>query len=120
MPGRPCRPRRQERRGISMVDPQELFAGSLAGLVFLAIGHLIMRLTSMHKQTLPFQFRVFTIALLVRFGLSIVIYQLGFAALLGDADGSGWGYGDTLWKAWETGRYGIVDVIAAWKGAFEF
>jgi 4-amino-4-deoxy-L-arabinose transferase-like glycosyltransferase len=102
-----------------MSDFGDLFAGTVACLLFLGIGQPLLRATT-HRATLPLQCRLFAAALFARFATSVMIYQLGFASVLGDADAIGWGYGDTLRTQWDASGSGILDVLLAWRGAFQF
>src|SRR5207244_3531247 len=92
--------------------------GVTACLLLLALGNWLLRATWTHRNTLQFQLRLFTIALLIRFTASLALYQFGFWATLGDDDGSGWWFGDTLRLLWEQHHYNMLDVLSAWSGAF--
>src|SRR5438874_400117 len=94
--------------------------GSITFLVLLAVGTWLLRVTWTHRDTLRFQLRLFTIAMIVRFAASLAIYEFGFWATLGDADGIGWWFGDTLRLQWEAGHYNLLDVAMAWADAFRY
>lgn len=103
-----------------MTDSRDLFGGVVTILVLLAAGNWLLRITWSHRDTLRFQLRLFTIALLVRFLASVAIYEFGFWAMLGDADASGWWFGQVLGLQWRASNYNLLDVLWSWSGAFQY
>src|SRR5579864_3401447 len=96
----------------------ETFVAIAICLVLSGIGNILLRVTYSHQSTLRFQIRLFLIALAIRFAVSLALYVFGFWTIVGDADASGWGYGETLVYQWTTAHANIIDVIVSWKEAF--
>jgi len=103
-----------------MADFADLALGTIACLVFLAIGWGLIKLSRTHAKTVTLQSQMFAMALLVRFAVSVAIYGFGFSSVLGDEDGIGWGYGAWLYGSWINHGFSFFDVIGQWSGAFEF
>ena len=101
-----------------MGDSKEFFGGFVTFLVLLALGSWALRLTRTHRDTLRFQVRLFVAAMLLRFAAATAIYQFGIWAMLGDADASGWWFGDSLWRQWQASNFNGLDVLLAWTNAF--
>lgn len=101
-----------------MQDPDLPFAAVLF-ILFCTGGTALLYATRSHSRALPFQVRLFLLAFLARFVLSIVIYQFGLVALLGDEDASGWYGGVGLLQEWQKQRAGILDLPVLLLGAFE-
>src|SRR5579862_9570138 len=98
----------------------ETTLGITTCLLLLAAGNWLLRVTWTHRDTLRFQLRLFTIAMLIRFAASLAIYQFGFWATLGDADGIGWWFGDSLRSQWEANHFNLVDVLLSWSQAYQY
>jgi hypothetical protein len=98
--------------------PYDLSVGMLVFLFFVVLGRILINASHVNRETLMFQARLFTIAIGIRFALSLALYSAGLVSVLGDLDSSGWTYGDALRFFWDKNGYGIVDLPYAWKGAF--
>lgn len=98
----------------------ETFVASTMFLLLMAAGVWLLRVTSTHRTTLRFQARLFIIAMIVRFAASLALYQFGFWSVVGDADASGWGYGQTLVDQWHAANANFVDVLLSWSNAFQY
>ena len=98
-------------------------AGLLPGLlVFTALGIagcFVLRFTRLHRKDLAFQYKLFFIAYIVRFILSIVVYQTDLVNVLGDEDSSGWYNGVVLEQRWEAEKIGVTDLPRVWTEAYD-
>lgn len=101
-----------------MQDPDLPFAAVLF-ILFCIGGTALLYATRSHSRALRFQERLFLLAFLARFALSIVIYQFGLVAILGDEDASGWYGGVGLMQAWQKQGAGLLDLPVLLLGAFE-
>lgn len=93
-------------------------SGLIVFLVLGAVGTLGLMLTSYHKRTLDFQIRLFLFAFVLRYGMSLVIYQFGLINLIKDEDGSGWILGRLYYDNWQRSMIGILDLPGALLQAF--
>lgn len=84
-----------------------LFQGLIAALVLGGIGHVCLTCAGFPR----FALRLFATSLVLRFGLSIAIYQLGLINVLKDEDGSGWIAGSFIAQNWHDRNLGLFDVI---------
>jgi hypothetical protein len=89
-------------------------------LVLMGAGIWLLRITRTHRATLRLQARLFIVAMIVRFAVSLTLYEFGFWQMLGDADAAGWGWGANLVNQWHAQGANIVDVIASWSNAFNY
>lgn len=95
-------------------DPLDFVFGIVACVVLTVLGRYLLSLSDTHRKTLPFQIKIFLIAMFARFGVSLLIYQFGYASVIGDYDASGWQYGGLLRFQWVTNGYGITDIPGQW------
>lgn len=58
--------------------------GVVTAAVLYVLGHRLIGLTWLHRDTLPFQRRLFTIAFALRCATAFVLYELGFISFIGD------------------------------------
>lgn len=88
--------------------------GLLQGITFTLLlgiaGFFILLAGQRHRPTLHFQTRLFLVALVLRFALSIAIYQFGLVRYVGDEDASGWGLGADLSREWATRGASLFDL----------
>src|SRR5262249_36231704 len=54
----------------------------------------------------------------VRFGASIVVYEMGLSSVLGDEDGSGWMYGIFLSNGWNKQHLSLLSLPEMWSAAY--
>lgn len=101
-----------------MNDP-DLFSGLVLFILLGVMGSLMLSVTENHRQTLPFQMRLFLWAFALRFAAAIVIYQFGLVNVLGDEDASGWWGGVGLQKMWERQKVGLLDLPFVLLDAFD-
>jgi 4-amino-4-deoxy-L-arabinose transferase-like glycosyltransferase len=102
-----------------MIDELNLPFGLVLLITFSAGGIAALHLTRNHRDTLPFQVKLFISAYLVRFAASIAVYIFGLVNVLGDEDASGWYLGVYHKQDWERLGAGLLDLPAALSGAFE-
>lgn len=100
-------------------DNNDLFLGVVFLLVFAGLGSFLLMLTHKHYKTRREQIKLFLCALGVRFAVSIVVYELGLARVLGDEDGSGWRGGLDLSNVWDKQRLGLLSLPEIWASAYE-
>jgi hypothetical protein len=101
-----------------MNDNNDLFFGLVFLIIFAAIGSLLINLTRKHYQTRHEQIKIFLYALGVRFGASIVVYELGLSRVLGDEDGSGWLYGLFLSGGWAKQQLTLISLPEMWAASY--
>jgi hypothetical protein len=88
--------------------------------ILLSVGGILAINTSLNnRSTLQFQVKIFLIAILVRFVLSIVLYEFGFAKVIGDEDSSGWMIGSFFYGQWITQNVGLLSLPTVLMGAFD-
>lgn len=97
----------------------DLPLGILTAVLTAVGGRLVLGLTWLHRETLPFQRRLFLIAFAARFAVSLGLYVGGGASIIGDDDSLGWIYGNTIRNEWESASMGLLDVPTAWLRSFE-
>lgn len=101
-----------------MKDP-DLFSGLALIIALGVVGYLLILLTRNHRATVPFQAKIFIIALAIRFVASIAVYQFGLVSVLGDEDSSGWSAGIEFYQQWVQRRVGVLDLPDVLAGALE-
>lgn len=95
------------------------FLESLQVSVVLAVvGCLGLMLTAHHRRSLEFQIRLFLIAFVVRFAMSLVLYKFGLINLIKDEDGQAWVLGTLYYNAWHRAQLGVLDLPGAMLEAF--
>ncbi|MCI0485709.1 MAG: hypothetical protein L0229_03820 [Blastocatellia bacterium] len=95
----------------------DLVSGIVFFILFGVLGYFLVSATRNHRQTRPFQLKLFYYGFAVRFALSIIIYQFGLVSVLGDEDSSGWYFGVIYYQQWE--RLSLFDLPQVLMGAFE-
>ncbi len=103
---------------VTAAPDNELLLGIILTVAFAVIGGFLLRLTRNHRQGLKWQIKLFLIALAVRFGFSIVVYEFGLVNVLGDEDASGWAGCLALMRDWEQRYIGLVDLPGVLSEAF--
>lgn len=88
-------------------------------LVLAGLGTYLITLTQRFRETIPEQVKLFLVALLVRFTMSVVIYEFNFSQVLGDEDSSGWLGGVMHWNRWVQRQVSLVDLPGELLAAFE-
>lgn len=63
--------------------------------------------------------RLFLIAFVARFGLSVLVYQFGLVKVLGDEDGMGWFYGKIVYERWMSAGVSMLEIPGRLFEAFE-
>lgn len=96
----------------------DLFTGTLNFAVFSAVGLGIVTLTRAHRETLCFQFRLFLVAIILRFLMALIVYELGLIDVIKDEDGSGWVVGSFYKLQWEREGLGPDAVITLMRKAY--
>jgi hypothetical protein len=91
------------------MDLLDLTSGLVHLVLFTALAGLALRLTWNHRATLPFQTKLFFWALVIRFGVSLFLYQAGGIRLIKDEDGGGWLAGVGLAKNWESQGHSFLE-----------
>jgi hypothetical protein len=97
----------------------ELFAAVLFFAVLTYVGLLVVVVTEGNWEEQRLQLQLFFWAFLFRFGLCIVIYQLGLVSVLLDEDASGWVHGVDLQNLWLQRGVGLWQLPSALMGAFK-
>ncbi|MGV3722824.1 MAG: hypothetical protein ACO1SX_18120 [Actinomycetota bacterium] len=101
-----------------MADPG-LVPGIVVFLLLSLLGAGIVFSTVRHRDRLQFQLQLFLIAFVLRFALSVVIYQFGFVSVVGDEDASGWRVGTGLHWNWTHSGVTLLDLPFQMSRAFE-
>src|SRR4051812_45311714 len=101
-----------------MMEDPGIISGTMVFIVLTALGYCALSATAKHRETLPFQRRLFFIAAVLRFVLSVVIYQPGLIHILKDEDASGWVIGGALRERWLGGGVGLLDLSEMLGEAF--
>lgn len=96
-----------------------LLPGLVMFLFFGIAGALMVLWTRNHRDTMSFQVKLFLVAYVIRFALSLVIYQSSFVSVLGDEDSSGWYGGVILQQRWVMQKAGLTDLPQILAGAFD-
>lgn len=97
-----------------------LLAGLLVFLGLLLLGSLALSARQVRYQAFEFELRLFFVAFLLRFAMSVMIYQFGLVEVLKDEDASGWWRGHDLYRAWTAQGLGLFDLPLAMAQAFDF
>jgi hypothetical protein len=97
----------------------DFFFGLLLLLLLAVIGCVLLSITVNHRDRLLWQFKLFGVALSVRFFISIVVYEFGLVDILGDEDSSGWYGGVVLLKSWIDKHVGLFDLPGVLAAAFD-
>ena len=100
-------------------DNNDLFLGIVFLLLFAGLGCFLLRLTQKHYQTVQLQTKLFLCAIAVRFGASIVVYEMGLVKVLGDEDSSGWVYGLFLSNGWDKQHLTLLSLPEIWASAYD-
>lgn len=97
----------------------------LLGIVLLFLlagaGCFLITLTRHHFETRYLQFKLFLVALLVRFAASVVVYEFGLVNVIGDADSSGYFMGAWhagMWRKQGIGLFDLPGVLAGALGSY--
>lgn len=101
-----------------MNDP-ELIQGFQFFCLLSAMGALVLFVAEHPLGTFPFQFTLFLCAFVLRFAMSILIYQFGLVDIIKDEDASGWWTGVNLYRQWVHQGVGWADLPFLLMGAFE-
>lgn len=101
-----------------MEDPG-LAPGLVVFLLLSVVGTAAVFSTSQHRDRLQFQLQLFLIAFVVRFALSVLIYQFGFVRVVGDEDASGWRVGAGIHWTWTHSGVTLFDLPFRMGEAFE-
>src|ERR1051325_8508101 len=96
-------------------DPDLPF-GLVLFVVLGLLGSLLLLTTRNHRETIIAQIRLFVVAFALRFLASVVIYQFGLVAVLGDEDSSGWVVGATLRQTWMHHNVGLFELPGVLTG----
>src|SRR5438105_2619219 len=97
----------------------DLALGVVMCVLFGMLGIFLLMLTRYHRQGMMEQVQLFVVALVMRFAVSVVIYEFDFVKVLGDEDSSGWLAGWALAQRWWQRQVGLFDLPAQLLGAFE-
>lgn len=102
------------------MDLYEISLGVLHFALFALVGYLALQWTRIHRETLPFQSRLFLYAFSIRFAVSLLIYQGGLIDTIKDEDGSGtWIAGDYLREGWEREGHSVLEAPLFFLRAYE-
>ena len=85
-------------------------------LTFIGIITVVSSRTSEHNQR--FQVNLFVTAFVLRYLMSLAIYQFGLIRLIKDEDGSGWVLGILIQQSWVDQGSGIFAIPVNWISAF--
>jgi hypothetical protein len=104
-----------------MQHPEEnaLFTALVVFAVLFGIGTILLRATSRDVETARFEVRLLLIGMLVRFGMSLILYVSGLIEVILDEDGYGWWGGDQLYLEWVRRGLSLLDLPAEFWTAFE-
>ena len=86
--------------------------------VFCVLGILLLTRTREHHETVHFQVKLFLLAFVLRFAMSMALYEFGLLDVIKDEDASGWINGLWLKQVWERYAVGILDLPAVLLEAF--
>src|SRR2546421_38843 len=95
-----------------------LAPGLALAILLAAFGILALFATRTNRSDLRFQVKLFVAAFVVRFAASLVLYQFGLSAVLGDDDAQGWAQGAVLADQWGQQHLGPMDLPFAMAEAF--
>lgn len=102
-----------------MKDPG-LPQGLVLTLALALFGAALLTATRRNRTSLSLQVRLFLVAIILRFALSVVIYQFGLVSVLKDEDASGWIGGVILYNDWTDRHLSLTDLPQAlartWEG----
>ncbi len=101
------------------MDEIGLLPGVLYFLLLCVLGVPLILGTRRHQATLRFQLRVFFIAFMLRFCVSILLYAAGLSSFIGDEDSSGWTLGASIQGEWAQHGISIFDLPGQLTQAFE-
>jgi 4-amino-4-deoxy-L-arabinose transferase-like glycosyltransferase len=96
-------------------DPNVL-AGILVFVLLGVLGWLLVSATRNHRQTLPFQLKMFAYAFALRFAVSIILYAFGLSSVIGDEDSSGWSLGFYFYTEWK--KISFFDIPSSVMAAY--
>jgi len=102
----------------SAQDPG-LFPGTVLAILLALGGCLLLRATRNQRGAMLWQTRIFLLAFAIRFAVSILIYQFGLVAVLGDEDASGWIAGVQYMDTWVHHGVTLVELPVELLGAFD-
>lgn len=101
-----------------MEDPG-FIPGTLFFLLLLAGGYVFVAGSAEDRREGPAHAKLFVVAYLLRFALSVGIYQFGLVSVFGDEDASGWWTGVGMKANWDRQGMNIFLLPYAMAGAFE-
>ncbi len=96
-----------------------LFEGTLVFCLLMGLGFVITSNTRGERADVQFQVRLFVAAYLLRYVLSVGIYQFGGINVFGDEDASGWWTGVGMKSTWERQGLSLFQLPFALAGAFD-
>ncbi|MCS6806073.1 MAG: hypothetical protein RMM98_13070 [Acidobacteriota bacterium] len=102
------------------MEETSLLGGLLVFLGLLLLGSVALAARQLSYQAFEFELRLFFVAFVLRFAMSLMIYQFGLVEVLKDEDASGWWRGHDLYRAWTAQGLGLFDLPAAMAQAFDF
>jgi hypothetical protein len=97
-----------------------LAPGLVVLVAFSLLGYLVISLTWQHQKTIPFQLRLFFVAFLLRFAMSLAIYQFGLVKIIKDEDASGWEVGAAYYRLWAGQGLTVLDIPGELVKMYEF
>lgn len=96
-----------------MYNDPGLLPGLIAAIVLGGAGLLVLTWLRTPREAA----RMFLTAFVVRFALSVVIYQFGLVSVLKDEDASGWVAGPIIAQSWSDKDHSLVEIIGIVVGA---
>lgn len=97
----------------------DLFAAITIAALFGLLGVGLLFVTRNHRAYLKPQVQLFLVAMAVRFGFALVIYEGGLVDILKDEDASGWVFGLVLRDRWVRQNFSIFDIPFAMLDAYK-
>jgi hypothetical protein len=101
-----------------MADELGATAGLATALVLAVIGSMLLTASKHHERTLGFHIKLFLGAFLVRYLMSVIIYQGGLIHVIKDEDGSVWSVGIAYRNAWMSRGLTLLDLPMECLDAF--
>lgn len=98
-------------------NDNDLLLGIVLLFLLAGTGCFLITLTRHHFETRYLQFKLFLVALLVRFAAAVAVYEFGLVNVIGDADSSGYFMGAYYAGMWRKMGVGLFDLPGVLAGA---